>query len=289
MATVQLSVTQNFLKPEVIDRVFEKYVNIPPSLDVVDIGAGTGNITSWLAKHAKNHIVAFELDTILASGLRELFSHTSRVTVVERNFLLSDTMRTDYSVVANIPFMFTTAIIKKLTEDTHFKEGYLILQQEAAFRFGGMQVGKPGGIQSTLLNLDFDMEILHTFTARDFTPAPQVTSVLLHISRRGSLLGTSARQEFSDFISYLYNKSLPVIRKAPVLGRYLARKIDLGRIPILRKKPSELAVRDIIYLFSLCDEMVLQKLQGFDEKIRQESSSIKKIYRSRTASNWRKT
>ncbi|MFZ6022300.1 MAG: hypothetical protein ACOYT9_02410 [Patescibacteria group bacterium] len=45
MATITIQATQNFLKPSVISNVFKKYVSIPQGLPIIDIGAGTGNIT----------------------------------------------------------------------------------------------------------------------------------------------------------------------------------------------------------------------------------------------------
>lgn len=287
MATISLSVTQNFLKESTIDKVFEEYVKIPEDMQVVDIGAGTGNITTWLTKHTKNQILAYELDTLLFAELRSRFGPSNKVTILNKNFLQSDDLTVNFCVVANIPFMITTALIKHITNDLHFQEGYLVLQKEAAYRFGGAELKKPSGILSTLLNVDFSFEILHTFTSKDFMPAPQVTSVLLHIKRKPEAAKFQRRTEFADFVAYLFNKSLPEIRRAPLLGRYLARKIDLGRIPLMQKKPSELSLEDITYLFSLCDYEILEKIAGYDEMIKEQGESVQKIYRTRNAEDWK--
>ena len=143
MATISLSVTQNFLKEQTIEKVFEQYVKVPENLQVIDIGAGTGNITSWLTKHTKNQILAYELDISLSNQLKSLFGHSNKVTVLNKNFLQADDSTVDFCVVANIPFMITTALIKRITDDLHFQEGYLVLQKEAAYRFGGAELNKP--------------------------------------------------------------------------------------------------------------------------------------------------
>lgn len=287
LTTIPLSVTQIFLKPEVIEQVFSQYVKIPADLPIIDIGAGTGNITSWLAKTTQNQIIAYELDEHLAKELIVKFSNTNRVIVQAKNFLQSTPVAAHYAVVANIPFMSTTAIIKQLTDDTRFEEAYIVLQKEAAQRFGGAQMGHPSSIQSTLLEVDFKLEILHTFTNNDFTPAPQVTSVLLHIIRKPEGINFQRRSEFADFVSYLYNKSLPDVRRAPVLGRMFARTIDFGRMHILPKKPSELTLDDYIYLFSVCDDRMLEKTIGYDNFIKENSNSVQKIHRTRNDPNWR--
>lgn len=288
MANISITVTQNFLKPEVIEEVFTKYVTIPENMTIVDIGAGSGNITTWLSKKTQNQIVAYELDEELARGLIAKFSSTNRVIIQNKNFLQAPPITSSYMVIANIPFMYTTSIIKQITDDLKFEEAYIVMQKEAAYRFGGSQMKQPAGIQSTLLEVDFKFEILHTFASKDFVPAPQVTSVLLHIKRKPEGEKFTRRQEFADFVSYLFNKSLPVIRKSPVLGRYLARKIDLGRIPLMQKKPSELTLEDIVYLFSICDDEVLEKTSGYDNFIKEQSNSVEKINRTRNDPDWRR-
>lgn len=286
MLTIPLSVTQNFLKPSVIDRVFTDCIPAIPNLPIIDIGAGSGNITSWLEKHTKNQILAYELDQNLAFELRSKFGHTNRVSILPKNFLTSDALTEPYAVVANIPFMNTTAIIKQLTTEPNFREGYLVMQKEAAERFGGYQVGAPSTLQSILLELDFTCEILHKFLKSDFQPTPQVTCVLFHMKRKLPVLDFNRRIAFEDFVAYLFNKSVPIIRKSPTVGRYLARRIDLGRTALLQNPPSALSLDDYLYLFTLCDAYILDGVAGSMERIEEEGSSVQKIYRTRESDNW---
>ncbi|MCC7304131.1 methyltransferase [bacterium] len=288
MAVIPISVTQNFLKPEVIDEVFTKFVKIPENIAVIDIGAGTGNITSWLAKSTQNQILAYELDENLSRQLISKFANTNKVVIQPKNFLQEPPVTTKYMVVANIPFMSTAAIIKQITDDLKFEEAYIVLQKEAAYRFGGNQMNQPSSIQSTLLEVDFSLEVLHTFRNEDFTPSPSVTSVLLHIKRKPEGANFQRRTEFADFVAYIYNKSVPSVRRSPGLGRYLARKIDLGRIPIIHKKPSELSLEDVTYLFSLCDKSILEKTVGYDNFIKEQSNNVQKIHRTRNDEGWRR-
>ena len=87
---ISLSVTQNFLKESVINTVFDANIKIPENITVIDIGAGTGNITAWLAKHAKNQILAYELDQNLTRELFTRFTGTNRVAILNKNFLQTD-------------------------------------------------------------------------------------------------------------------------------------------------------------------------------------------------------
>lgn len=287
MSKITIQVTQNFLKPNVINDVFRRYVILPQNLPVIDIGAGTGNITTWLLQESKNDILAYELDSLLANRLKETFSKFPRVQIYSTNFLTATNLPSRYCVVANIPFMSTATIVRQLVIDRRFEMGYLIMQKEAAERFGGKQVGAASGIISIELQLQYKFTLLHTFQRTDFTPAPNVDTVLVKIERTQKVANNLDQQIFMNFVSYLFNQSHPVIRRAPILGRFMARRIDLGRIPLLQKKPSDLSFDDFTYLFSLCDYHVLEKIAGYDQKLKTEATEIQKIHRTRRASDWK--
>lgn len=287
MATITIQATQNFLKPSVVSTIFKKYVSIPQGLPIIDIGAGTGNITQWLVTETKNDILAYELDLSLAKSLSEAFKQYPRVQIQAANFLAAVNLPSRYCVVSNIPFMSTTAIIKQLTEDKRFEFGYFVMQEEAAKRFGGQQLTAPSGILSIQMQLRHKFSLLHHFSRTDFSPPPSVETVLVKIERIKNKVSLDQELFFMNFVSYLFNQSHPVVRRAPILGRYMARRIDLGRIPLLQKKPSELTIDDFLYLFSLCTYEVLEKIAGYDEKLKSEGSAVQKVYRTRNASNWK--
>ena len=287
MAVIPISVTQNFLKESTISSVFSKAIKISVDTEVIDIGAGTGNITAWLLAQGCKNILAYELDTHLVESLRQRFSQTTRISILNKDFLREENSSVPYVVVANIPFNITTAIVKTLTEDPKFQEGYIVMQKEAAYRFGGTQMQQPATLLSTLLELDFTAEILHTFVGTDFTPAPQVTSVLFHIKRKPYSGRTLERGYFTDFVSYLFNKSVPMLRRAPILGRFLARAIDYPSMHILRKKPSEVTLDEYLHLFSMCNEEVMNKITGYTEVMAEQGRSVQKVYRTRNSETWR--
>lgn len=287
MATITIQATQNFLKPSVISNVFKKYVSIPQGLPIIDIGAGTGNITQWLVTETKNDILAYELDLALAKSLSEAYRQYPRVQIQATNFLAAVNLPSRYCVVSNIPFMSTTAIVKQLTEDKRFEFGYFVMQEEAANRFGGQQLTAPSGILSIQMQIRHKFSLLHHFSRADFSPAPSVETVLVKIERIQNKVSLDQEQFFMNLVSYLFNQSHPVVRRAPILGRYMARRIDLGRIQLMQKKPSDLTFDDFLYLFSLCTYEVLEKIAGYDEKLKSEGSSVQKIYRTRNASNWK--
>ena len=80
---------------------------------VVEIGAGTGVLTSALA-HAGADVVAIERDPALAAQLRTRFDELASVEVVECDAAGFDWPGQPFVVVANLPFARSGAIVANL-------------------------------------------------------------------------------------------------------------------------------------------------------------------------------
>ena len=86
---------------------------------VLEIGAGLGSLTRFLAK-AANRVVAVELDKHLIPLLNSVLAQETNVEVISGDILDLDPSRLmqqdGYLVVANIPYYITSAIIRHLLE-----------------------------------------------------------------------------------------------------------------------------------------------------------------------------
>lgn len=286
-ATTSYTVTQNFLKKSVIEKVFPKYIKIEKEKLLVDIGAGTGNITSWLYDNSTSRIIAFEIDPILQSELTSKYQAT-RVKVFG-NFL-TQKVGEPYQVVANIPFMSTTEIIDRLTRDIFFTTGYIIMQKEAAERFAGSQIkGNASTLKSVLLQNSFTIEILHQFDKNDFEPKPGIDTVLIKLERK-LIPNYSQRRwnDFENFVTYLFQHSHPILRRAPTVGRYVARKIRFEDIPILQKKPSEVSFEEYVKIFEVCELDLFFKLSDAKRDLKALQDDLEKNHRTRNSDDWKK-
>lgn len=173
---------------------------------VIEIGPGKGIITNLLAEYV-GAVIAIEYD----EGLyRELVSQNQfdNVAYVYKDFLeynLPNNQR--YKVFSNIPFQITTDIIKKITEDKNpAEEIFLIVQKEAAKKYCGIPFQKYEGLRAALIKAQYSVEIIHTFNRSDFSPAPNVDTVLLHLKRKNMTFNQSEYKDFKDLIAYLYFK-----------------------------------------------------------------------------------
>lgn len=86
---------------------------VEPGDLVLDLGAGDGVLTAAL-RRAGARVVAVELDADLAAGLRRRFTD---VQVIHGDATVIELPREPFSVVANLPFAFGTAILRRLLDD----------------------------------------------------------------------------------------------------------------------------------------------------------------------------
>jgi 16S rRNA (adenine1518-N6/adenine1519-N6)-dimethyltransferase len=177
------SLGQNFL---VDNHALENVVNsagIGPNDQVLEIGAGLGSLTRFLARAAKR-VVAVEIDQHLLPVLRDVLSPENNVELIHGDILKlnpAELMQSSgYQVVANIPYYITSAIIRHLLE-ADVKPGRLVLtiQKEVAQR-----ICAPAGDLSLLalsVQVYGDPAIVAKIPAGAFYPPPNVDSAVIRV------------------------------------------------------------------------------------------------------------
>ena len=150
---------------------------------VLDIGAGSGAITSVLARRCKN-VIAYEPEPQAAKKLVENMRRYTNVEVRQEDFLRATLPSEPYKVFSNIPFHLSSKIVRKLvTADCPPKAIYLIVQKQFAQKLL---------IEGAHFHGALGMAIAPWWVARirrplrktDFTPPPAVDTVLLELKPR---------------------------------------------------------------------------------------------------------
>jgi 16S rRNA (adenine1518-N6/adenine1519-N6)-dimethyltransferase len=174
---------QNFLVDSSALRKLIEAAEIPPDAEVLEIGAGVGSLTVWLAAAARR-VVAVEVDSNLIPLLRQSLGGFENVTLVEGDILevhLSDWIREEgYLVVANIPYYITSAIIRHLLENRpRPARMVLTMQREVAERI----CAEPGELSLLALSVQVygQPRPVLRIPAGAFYPPPQVDSVSLRV------------------------------------------------------------------------------------------------------------
>lgn len=189
---------QNFLRSPKLALFLIGHSNIKKRDLVIDIGAGSGVITSALAKRCKK-VIAVEKDAETAKRLRENLTrqNITNVEVFEGDFREMKLPDEPYKVFANPPFSLSAEVFYKLLNLENLdgkickKEGeaprrpeaiYLILQKQLALkliiteRHYTSQLGR-------LLTEDYATRIRLPLKPTDFTPPPKVPTVLFEAKK----------------------------------------------------------------------------------------------------------
>jgi 16S rRNA (adenine1518-N6/adenine1519-N6)-dimethyltransferase len=177
------SLGQNFLSdPGVLRRIVEA-AGLNKDSTVLEIGPGLGSLTRFLALAARR-VVAVELDRKLLPILEEVVGPFGNVEVVQGDILALDPLRLmgadGYSVVANIPYYITSAVIRHLLEaSARPRRIVLTIQREVAGRICA------GAGDLSLLALSVQVygrpSIAMHIPAGAFYPPPKVDSSVVRI------------------------------------------------------------------------------------------------------------
>ena len=122
--------SQHFLRSPRLALILIGHSNLKKRDTVVEIGAGSGVITSALASRVKR-VIAIEPDTTTVAKLRENLDKRgiTNVTVIQQDFREVELPTEPYKVFANPPFQLSPEIMHKLIEAEMPPEAiYLILQ-----------------------------------------------------------------------------------------------------------------------------------------------------------------
>jgi 16S rRNA (adenine1518-N6/adenine1519-N6)-dimethyltransferase len=155
---------------------------------VVEIGAGLGALTGFLAPAARR-VIALERDPELARFLRdELLAEAAGVQVVCRDVLEFDfpgvarEAGRPLVVVGNLPYQITSPLLFTLIRDLPaIARAVLMMQREVGARLLASPGTKDYGILSVLGQYHFQVTRLFALSPGNFYPPPQVESVVLRL------------------------------------------------------------------------------------------------------------
>jgi 23S rRNA (adenine-N6)-dimethyltransferase len=221
--------SQNFLRSPRLVAELIGHTSIKPTDTVYDIGAGTGVVTSALARRCRS-VVAVEIDPRMAAKLRDNMRQCQNVTVYQADFLAMPLPQTPYKVFANIPFSLSSAIVRKLTE-TPFPpdDAYLIVQKQFAYKLLP-ESNRFTNQLAIMLGPQFAVRVRRHLLKSDFTPSPNVDTVLLEVKRRPvPLINKEELPMFQQFVTGCFNDPRK-LAKAPLVAAGIkpdARASDL--------------------------------------------------------------
>ena len=177
------SLGQNFL----IDReVLEKIVSITDitGKEVLEIGPGSGNLTTYILKQKPKKLYVVEKDDELAILLKEKFD--AKIEIINDDILKVSENKISAQklfVFGNLPYNISTEILSKwilnIGSNFWFENLILMFQKEVADRiiseFNNSKYGRLSILSSWKLNVEKIIDI----KPQSFSPRPKIDSSLL--------------------------------------------------------------------------------------------------------------
>ena len=184
MIRAKKSLGQNFL----IDKnILKKIVSIIEIKDksILEIGPGTGNLTSYILKDCPKKFFVVEKDKKLAIFLKKKFE--DKIIIINDDILKineKELYKDRFIVFGNLPYNISTEILAKWIlnlNDKNFWFDTLILmfQKEVADRIISKFNSSKYGRLSILTNWKLDVDKICDIKSSSFFPKPKVDSSLL--------------------------------------------------------------------------------------------------------------
>lgn len=198
---------------------------IAPEDTVVEVGAGPGALTELLTSKA-TRLIAVEVDSRLAAGLRERFAGRQNVSIVEGDVLSLDPEgllsegggRLPYVVVGNLPYAIGSAVVRHfLTARAQPRWQVVTLQAEVARNMAA----SPGEMSYLSVETQYYAEprLLFEVPPRAFRPPPKVRSAVLRLeTRRGTAVEVDDREAFFALVRAGFAAPRKQLRNALALG-----------------------------------------------------------------------
>ena len=186
MIRAKKSLGQNFL----IDRnVLENIVEttIIENKNILEIGPGTGNLTSFILKKKPKKVLVIEKDSELSSKLNQTYKEqitiiNDDVLNIDENLLLNEKL----TVFGNLPYNISTEILSKwilnLKNNFWFDNLVLMFQKEVADRIIAKFNTSNYGRLSILSNWKLNIKKICDIKPESFSPKPKIDSSLLLFS-----------------------------------------------------------------------------------------------------------
>ena len=241
MIRAKKSLGQNFL----IDReVLEKITNVVQIKDkiILEVGPGTGNLTSFILKKNPKKMFVIEKDDDLAINLSETFK--DQLTIINDDILQVDEnliFKNKVTVFGNLPYNISTEILSKWITQTKdefwFNNLILMFQKEVADRIIAKFNTSDYGRLSILSNWKLNVEKICDIKPESFSPRPKIDSSLLFFTPKKNFFKIKDPKNLEKVTRIFFSQRRKMLKKpfnqVFANGKQVAEKfaIDLNLRP----------------------------------------------------------
>ena len=217
MIKAKKSLGQNFL----IDKnILEKIVNVIQikEKNILEVGPGTGNLTSCILKKEPKKVIVIEKDKNLAEKLEQNF--IDKVTVINNDILKVDEnslLNEKLTVFGNLPYNISTEILSKwivnLNDSFWFDHLVLMFQKEVADRIIAKFNTSSYGRLSILANWKLNIIKICDIKPESFFPKPKVESSLLLLSPKKKIFIIKDPKNLEKITRVFFSRRRKMLKK----------------------------------------------------------------------------
>ena len=212
------SLGQNFLNDKKVIKIIVDTGNIGQNDFILEVGAGTGNLTEIILEQSPKKLIVIEKDQRLALYLNEKFGN--RV-----NIFNEDMMKFEYekyhkdklTIFGNLPYNISTQILAKWIRiknlDSFCKKFILMFQKEVADRIIAETNTKNYGRLSILSNWKMKIEKIIDIEPESFKPTPKVKSALLVFTPKEKYYNLKDAKNLEHVTNIFFSQRRKMIRK----------------------------------------------------------------------------
>ena len=217
MIRAKKSLGQNFLTDR---NVLETIVNVKTikNKNILEVGPGTGNLTSFILKNEPNKMFVIEKVDNLVKNLEKSFE--DQLTIINDDVLNIDEnslFKEKLTVFGNLPYNISTEILSKwiinLKEKSWFDHLVLMFQKEVADRI----ISKPNistyGRLSILSNWKLNIKKICDIKPESFSPKPKIDSSLLLFSPKKKFFNIRNPKNLEKVTRIFFNQRRKMIKK----------------------------------------------------------------------------
>ena len=255
MIRAKKSLGQNFL---IDNQILEKIIGITDieNKSVVEVGPGTGNLTSLILKKKPKKFIVIEKDDFLAKKLENNFK--DKIKIINDDILNineNSLFEEKATVFGNLPYNISTEIISKwivnLKEKIWFDCLILMFQKEVADRIIAEFNTSNYGRLSIICNWKLDIKKICDVKPTSFSPKPKINSSLLFFSPKKNYIRINDPNNLEKITRIFFNQRRKMLKK-PFNKLFNGNKKILDKLKInLNLRPQNL---DLDTYYSLANE-----------------------------------
>ena len=241
MIKAKKSLGQNFLTDQ---NILKKIVEITKikNHSILEVGPGTGNLTSHILKNNPKKIFVIEKDNNLASFLADQFKN--KIIIINEDILKINEKKIAKEkliVFGNLPYNISTEILCKWIlnlDNNYFWFNCLILmfQKEVADRIISNFNSSKYGRLSVLANWKLNIEKICDIKSNSFSPKPRVDSSLLFFKPKKIFYEIKNPKNLEKITRVFFNQRRKMLKKP-------YNQMFNGNLEILKKLKINLDLR----------------------------------------------